>query len=126
MVRLKKSRNNRSIGAWGEDLAAEYLASKDYSILARNIRTRSGEIDLIARKKGLLVFVEVKTRQGDAYGVPEESITPVKKQHMEDSAHEWLSAHPDETGAWQFDVIAIFQPPGMDQPEITHLEGTID
>ncbi|MGB8252055.1 MAG: YraN family protein [Anaerolineaceae bacterium] len=118
--------HNQTLGRWGESLAAETLTAKGYEILARNTRTGSGEIDLIARKAGLLVFVEVKTRRGDEYGTPEEAITPAKQQHMEDAAQAWLAEHPEETGAWQFDVIAIFHSPGMNQPEITHLEGTLD
>ncbi len=120
-----KNNHNRTLGRWGEDLAAKTLMAKGYEILARNVRTASGEIDLIARKQELLVFVEVKTRRGDQYGAPEESITPLKQQHMEDAAQLWLAEHPEEMGAWQFDVIAIHQPAGSDHPEITHLEGTL-
>jgi putative endonuclease len=120
-----KNLHNRRVGAWGENLATNYLIDKGYEILARNVRTEAGEIDLIARKDGLLVFVEVKTRQGKQFGPPEEAITPVKQQRMADSAELWLAAHPEETGDWQLDVIAIYQPPGNAQPEILHLEGEL-
>ena len=121
-----KNLHNRRVGAWGENLAAEYLAAKGYELLGRNVRTEAGEIDLIARKDGLLVFVEVKTRGSDRFGAPEEAITPLKQQRMEDAAELWLTAHPEETGDWQLDVIAIRLRPENEQPEILHLEGEFD
>ena len=84
-----------------------------------------GEIDLIVRKDGLLSFVEVKTRRNDRFGAPEEAITPVKQQRMADAAELWFAAHPEETGDWQLDVIAIRVRPGNQAPEILHLEGDL-
>jgi putative endonuclease len=122
---LTKNLHNRRVGAWGENLAADYLLAKGYELVARNARTEAGEIDLIVRKDGLLSFVEVKTRRNDNYGAPEEAITPVKQQRMADAAELWLAAHPDETGDWQLDVIAIRLQPGTRPPEILHLEGDL-
>ena len=93
-----KNLHNRKVGAWGENLAADYLIAHGYELVARNARTEAGEIDLIARKDGLLSFVEVKTRRSDRFGAPEEAITPVKQQRMEDSAELWLTAHPGRDG----------------------------
>ncbi len=122
-----KNTHNRDPGKMGGRYSLPNTSPpRDMRSWHSNARTASGEIDLIARKGGLLVFVEVKTRRGDDYGNPEESITPIKQQHMEDSAHAWLAEHPEEGGDWQFDVIAIVQTPGGNQPEITHLEGTLD
>jgi putative endonuclease len=123
--RLIKNLHNRRVGAWGENLAADYLLAKGYELLARNVRTEVGEIDLIARKDGLLSFVEVKTRRNDRFGAPEEAITPVKQQRMADAAELWFAAHPEETGEWQLDVIAIRVRPGNQPPEILHLEGDL-
>lgn len=122
---LTKNLHNRRVGAWGENLAADHLLAHGYELVARNVRTEAGEIDLIARKDGLLVFVEVKTRRNDRFGAPEEAITPVKQQRMADAAELWLAAHPDETGDWQLDVIAIRVRPGNQSPEILHLEGDL-
>jgi len=122
---LTKNLHNRRVGAWGENLAADYLLAHGYELVARNVRTEAGEIDLIARKDELLVFVEVKTRRNDRFGAPEEAITPVKQQRMADAAELWLAAHPDETGDWQLDVIAIRVRPGNQSPEILHLEGDL-
>jgi len=122
---LTKKLHNRNVGAWGENLAADYLLAHGYELVARNVRTEAGEIDLIARKDKLLVFVEVKTRRNDCFGMPEEAITPVKQQRMADAAELWLAAHPDETDDWQLDVIAIRVRPGNQSPEILHLEGDL-
>jgi putative endonuclease len=126
MTRLQqKQLHNRRVGAWGENLAAEYLVAKGYEILARNARTEAGEIDLIARRAGLLSFVEVKTRRNAKFGAPEEAITPVKQQRMADAAELWLAGHPEETGDWQLDVIAVWLRPGLKEPEIVHMEGEL-
>jgi putative endonuclease len=121
-----KQLHNRRVGAWGENLATDYLIAKGYEILARNARTSAGEIDLIVRKGELLSFVEVKTRRSTSFGPPEEAITPAKQQRMSDAAELWLEAHPEEKGAWQLDVIAVWQKAGMPEPEILHLEGEFD
>jgi putative endonuclease len=127
MIQVKpKKLHNRKVGAWGENLAANYLVAKGYEILARNARTSAGEIDLIARKGALLSFVEVKTRRSASFGPPEEAITPAKQQRMSDAAELWLETHPEEKGEWQLDVIAIWQRSGMTDPEILHLEGEFD
>ena len=64
------------VGRLGEDLARSHLESMGYTILEPNYRTRSGEVDLIAEFEGVLIFVEVRTRTGSAFGSPEESLTP--------------------------------------------------
>ena len=127
MAREKiKNLHNQKVGAWGEQVAADYLLAKGYDILARNARTSAGEIDLIAKKGDLLAFVEVKTRRSTSFGPPEEAITPAKQQHMSDAAELWLEAHPEEKGEWQLDVIAVWQRAGRPGPEILHLEGEFD
>lgn len=80
--RLRTS-NNKQVGTLGEDIAASFLISKGYHILERNMRLRSGEIDIIARSsRDTLVFVEVKCRVGDRYGKPYESVTQGKLRRM--------------------------------------------
>jgi putative endonuclease len=115
------SNSRQSLGQWGESKAAEYLQTKGYQVLACNVVTPYGEIDLLATHLEELVFVEVKTRRSRAYGNPETSITPKKMQHMIDSALAYLQEHPEYTGDWRIDVIAIQKLPN-DQVEITHFE----
>ncbi|NTV37422.1 MAG: YraN family protein [Anaerolineaceae bacterium] len=97
----------QKIGSWGEAEAARYLEAKGMCILARNTRTPYGEIDLVGQMNGFIVMIEVKTRQNEAYGMPEESITPLKKQHMVNSAMHFLQEHPELGEDWRVDVVAI-------------------
>lgn len=66
--------NKRTIGTEYETMAARYLCTHDYTILARNYRTPFGEVDLIAQKDGVLVYVEVKYRSSNDYGDPLEAV----------------------------------------------------
>ncbi len=114
----------QSLGRWGEDRAVQYLEAKGYEILGRNIRTEYGEIDLLVRNEGMLVFVEVKTRSSQDFGQPEEAITEVKKQHMADAAESYLQSHTEHEGDWRVDVISI-QRHSKQQPEILHFENAL-
>ena len=73
---------SKELGDLGEEHAARSLALKGYSIIARKFRCRFGEIDLIALEKGTLVFIEVRSRSDEEYGLPYETINHVKKQHI--------------------------------------------
>ncbi len=68
----------KDIGKWGEDKAAEFLISKGYKILTRNYRVRGGEIDIVVFRRGILAFVEVKTRTSDAFGTPAQAVDEEK------------------------------------------------
>ena len=114
--------HNQSIGRWGEDIAAEHLTQHNYEIINRNVRTPYGEIDIVARQGDITIFVEVKTRTSSKMGLPEESITPRKREHMLAAADHY--AMQNEIDHWQIDVVAIEGKPGM-QPVITYFENAI-
>ena len=76
-------------------------------IVERNFRTRYGEVDLVAEDGGALVFVEVKTRRGSAYGSPEESVTPKKRARLVTTAETYLQEHGMEQRDWRLDVVGI-------------------
>jgi putative endonuclease len=114
----------QSLGWWGEERAAEFLETKGYEIIARNLRTEYGEIDLLARIGETLVFVEVKTRSSQAYGYPEESVSALKQQHMADAAESFLQTHTEHQGEWRVDVIAVTRRVGR-EPLILHLENAL-
>jgi len=117
-------KHNQRIGKWGEETAAEYLKQRGYEIIARNARTPFGEIDIIAKQADTLIFVEVKTRTSNKMGLPEESITPRKREHMLAAADYYAAEH--EIDHWQIDVIAIEGKPNSDiQPKITYFENAI-
>ena len=132
----------QSLGSWGEQAAAAYLEQRGYQILERNVRTKYGEIDIIAyqppgeasdesdgsNRFPVVVFVEVKTRQTRSLGPPEISVNARKKQHMQASIQAYMQCHPDLPGSWRIDVIAIQRsrseatPEPEAVPEITHFE----
>jgi len=115
-------KHNQRIGKWGEDTAAEYLTQRGYEIMARNVRTPYGEIDIVTRQGDITIFVEVKTRTSNKMGLPEESITPRKREHMLAAADHYAAEH--EIDHWQIDVLAIEGKPGSN-PKITYFENAI-
>ena len=96
----------QSIGKQGETKAKNYLKRRGYQILESNYRTKAGEIDLIAKEKDCLVFVEVKTRTTEEYGTPAEAVSFYKQQHMINSAKYYLTRHGGECEC-RFDVIEV-------------------
>ena len=113
----------RELGAWGEERAAKYLRGKGYTILERNFRCRSGEIDIIARRGGIIAFVEVKLRRDADFAEAREFVTPAKQRRVILTAEYWLASHRTELQP-RFDVIEIYAPEGEEtiKPEIRHLE----
>ena len=94
-------------GAWGEDCAAAYLRRHGYRILARNYSCRFGEIDLIAEKDGVLLFVEVKLRTNLQYGAPREYVTVKKQEKLRAAALLYLSERELDVPA-RFDVAEVY------------------
>ena len=115
-------KHNQRIGRWGEQTAVEFLKERGYEINAQNVRTPYGEIDIVAKQGDITVFVEVKTRTSDKMGLPEDAITPRKRQHMLAAAEQYAAEH--EIDHWQLDVISIEGKPGK-SPTITHFENAI-
>ena len=115
-------KHNQRIGRWGEQAATEFLIQRGYVIVAQNVRTPYGEIDVIARQGEMTIFIEVKTRTSNRMGLPEESITPRKRQHMISAAEYY--AVESEIDHWQIDVLSIEGSPGA-EPKITYFENAI-
>lgn len=101
------------MGSKGEDLAVQYLVAEGYSIQARNWRSGHKEIDIIAVKDDLVVFVEVKYRSSTRHGHPEEFVDARKQAHLIQAATSWLteSGHEQEI---RFDIIAIHGNPDQE------------
>ncbi len=97
----------QTIGRLGEDYAARQLTARGYVVLARNWRCAEGEIDLVAADGETLIFVEVRTRRGDRFGTPEESITPRKRAHLIAAAETYLDEHGETDRDWRIDLAAI-------------------
>jgi putative endonuclease len=96
-------------GALGEALAAAHLLAQGYTVLARNWRpeTGRGELDIVARRENTIVIVEVRTRHGEAFGAPEESITPAKRAKLIQTGERYLQHHALDDADWRIDVIAV-------------------
>lgn len=110
----------RQFGNEGEDFAAKFLAEKGYEIVERQWKCVYGEIDLVCKQKDEFVFVEVKSRNDDTYGFPEDAVTEIKRRHLAACADEYLIQHHEGDVPWRVDVIAI----EFDQspPNIVHIE----
>jgi putative endonuclease len=116
---------NFLFGNRGERLAAKTLQAKGYRILARNCRSRWGEIDLIARDGDTIVFVEVKTRSQDDRGRPEEAVTITKQRQISRAASAWLQLHKLNHHRCRFDVISIVWRTG-EAPLIDHYQSAFE
>ena len=115
-------RNNLT-GSWGEALAAKYLRKKRFSVEAVGYRCRFGEIDIIARNKQFLVFVEVKLRKSDNFAEAMEYVDSRKQDRLRTTASLYLSQNPTDLQP-RFDVIEIYAPEGTltKHPTIYHME----
>src|SRR3989338_315836 len=102
-----KSKNNLLLGRLGEKEAEKYLSSKNYKIIARNFRTRNGEIDIVAQESNILVFVEVKTRRNNKFGLPEEAITPWKIRALIRAAQYFLLTKNKLSSSYRIDVVSV-------------------
>jgi putative endonuclease len=96
-----------TLGRQGEEAAAQYLQRKGMKILERNLRTPVGEIDLVVCHRNILVFVEVKTRRGTAFGSPGEAVGPRKQRQIVQTAKWYLNDSPHKKLQPRFDVVAI-------------------
>lgn len=100
---------NKGTGELGEEIASNFLIARGYRLLERNFRCKGGEVDIIARDPGdkSLVFIEVKSRRGLSYGVPQLAVTPFKQRQISKAALTWLTKNRQLDSNARFDVIAI-------------------
>ena len=111
-----------ALGRYGEELAAEHLQREGLTILARNWRCRTGELDVVAREGAALVIVEVKTRRSEAFGNPLEAVGPRKLRRLRQLALRYLDEQQVHAPEIRFDVIGIVQPL-TGRPTIEHVRG---
>ncbi|MEA1927845.1 MAG: YraN family protein [Candidatus Auribacterota bacterium] len=112
-----------SLGKWGENEAAKYLRKKRFKIVQRNFTCRLGEIDIIARKKDHLVFVEVKTKSSSAPPAPRYSVNLRKQRQIIRVARYYLKGRGEQNPRCRFDVIEIIAGEGKRPEKIVHLVG---
>jgi putative endonuclease len=119
MSGMQKKTYRVNMGKWGEERACAFLEEKGFTIIARNVRSPYGEIDLIVSGDGKIHFVEVKTRSTSDNGFPEEAVTEQKMQHLDANVRSYLEQHPEISDNWQMDVITVIGRPNADvQPII--------
>jgi len=114
---------NNITGAWGEMIAAQFLQKKKYDIIATNFRSRFGEIDIVAKNRKFLVFVEVKLRKSADFAAAMEFVDSFKQNRLVSTAKMYLSQYPTKLQP-RFDVVEIYAPNGVEteNPTIRHLE----
>lgn len=99
--------NNKLLGAYGEDIACEYLIQNGYRVLERNFACRAGEVDIIAMQKDIVVFAEVKTRSSDKFGLPSEAVSAAKQKKIVKTALYYMQSKRLLEHMCRFDVIEI-------------------
>ena len=97
----------KTLGEKGEEIAAAFLKKKGYNILFRNYKCSFGEIDIIAKHKKILSFIEVKTRSTKKYGLPQEAVTPAKQTKISRVALEFVQRYKMDNRAARFDVVSV-------------------
>jgi putative endonuclease len=102
-----KKADTATTGRLGETYAAEYLVRQGYEILEKNYRRQFGEVDIVARDRGTLVFVEVKTRHSHHYGAPVEAVDKRKQRQLSKIAQGYLLSNQLHDTAARFDVIGV-------------------
>lgn len=110
-------------GRIGEDLATEYLQKQGYEIIQKNFECRQGEIDIIAKDKKELVFIEVKTRASVLYGLPKEAVDNTKKKHIYQAAEFYLYCKHLENEPVRIDVIEVYKK--KNEYKINHIKQAI-
>ncbi len=116
----------RKLGERGEAAAARFLKRRGYKIVARSLRDRLGELDLVAVDKRTVVFVEVKTRTSHDAGAPADAIDANKQARMTRAALGYLKRHRLLSHAARFDVVAITWPEGKRRPTIEHIPNAFE
>ena len=119
------SESRRTLGALGEALAARHLEAAGYRIVGRNVRAGGVEIDLIAARGRLRVFVEVKARRGRRHGPPEEAVGPHKRARIVRGARAWLREQPQRGLRVRFDVVCL-EPDEAGVMRLRHWPGAFD
>lgn len=112
-------------GKLGEDYAAKFLETEGYKIIARNFRIRSAEIDIIAQKDDVIVFVEVKARSDIRHGLPSEAVTFRKQKKIIEAAGVFLQDENFSECACRFDVVEVYLR-GEFVEEINHIENAFE
>jgi len=118
---INRKQSAYDFGKSGEEIALKYLKNKKYRIVAKSFRFFRGEIDIIAYDQNTLVFIEVKTRKNKKFGLPEESVTPLKQRQIRRIAQGFLAKNNLYDIECRFDVLSLLFNE-KDDCEINHIQ----
>ena len=121
---MTTQKSTKPFGAYGEQLAVNHLQQSQYQIVNRNWRCKHGEIDIIANKGNMLIFVEVRTRHAISTETSFESVSASKQRKLIALAHAYIHENSLQEPDWRIDVIAIAIPPSG-KPIIEHIEDAL-
>ncbi len=116
--------DKKELGRTGEDIAEKYLIKHGYEILKRNLKTKRAEIDIIAKKNGILVFIEVRSKTNNNFGTPEETINKKKRWKLEQNARGYVSFKKYQ-GIYRIDAICIIFDKDRKVEKLNHYENII-
>lgn len=117
--------NTKILGNAGENAAADYLVNNGYTICCRNYRVPVGEIDIIVRKKGVTIFVEVKTRRSMSFGEASLAVNYRKQQKIIRTACWYMRSNNLDDEPCRFDVIEVYKQ-SVGNWSIRHIEGAFE
>ena len=112
---------NQESGKAGEHAAAEFLLNKGYEILKRNYRAGRNELDIIACKEQILVFVEIKTRTTEVFGYPEEAVGYKKQEHIRKASGTYIYENR-YMGEIRYDIVSVLMDQCQNVKSIFHIE----
>jgi len=116
--------SQQQFGEKSESIAARYLKKHGYKIIEQNYRTKLGEIDIIAREKDTIVFIEVKARKSKHFGNPKWAVTPKKQRKISMVALWYLKATRQSNAKARFDVVSIIS--SQDNPSIEVIKNAFE
>jgi putative endonuclease len=117
--------NNQKLGSWGEDLATDYLLKNRYKIIEKNYRNSYGEMDIVCKKNGVVIFIEVKTRSGRSFGLPEEAVNKTKQVRLIKISEKYILDNKIKEN-YQIDVIAIEKDNIKGKINLRHLKNAVN
>ncbi len=119
-----KFKNKKEFGSWGEEKAIEYLLEREYKILFHNYRNKLGEIDIIASKDRLLLFIEVKSRKNNSFGSPQTAVNYKKQVKIKKVAKYFIMENNYKNFQYRFDVVLVLYSQFNDLVNIKHLKNS--
>lgn len=114
--------DKREKGNIGEQLAVRFLKTQGYRILSQNFKTKTGEIDIIAKDKKSIVFIEVKLRDSLSFGYPSEAVNRTKISHLQKTALTYLAQNKLQDTPYRFEIVSILKEGKKYKIEIIPLE----